>query len=443
MLYELRITLKYWHEAMNESIILPEFQAYLQSRGIVANNKTHFYAWWASRFLDFNNLHEDLPLEVRIDQFLRRLQEKKPLADWQLRQAEEAVRLYVGQFLSGNTALLSPNTVPDKQLWAKDRMHCIAKMTELIRLKHYSYSTEQTYIDWTKRFFDYLEQRQRCEISADGLRDYLSYLAVQKRVSASTQNQAFNALLFLFREILKQDVEGLDTTIRAKRGQKLPTVLSVGEVQEMFRHLEGTALLMTQLLYGAGLRIMELMRLRVQDIDFEGKAVYVRSGKGDKDRATLLPEAVQPGLRLHLAAVKKLHDEDLAAGYGDVYLPDALERKFPKAGREWKWQYVFPAAKRSVDPRSGAVRRHHMSEKVLQMAVPQAVKKAGIAKHASVHTLRHSFATHLLMNGVNIREVQELLGHKNVVTTMIYTHVMRNMAGAPKSPLDLLAQAGG
>jgi integron integrase len=375
---------------------------------------------------------------VRIERFLGTLQVKgKAPADWQIRQAEEAVRLYVGHFISGDTSRLSPNTDPASMSNSDDRTALIEKTRELIRLKHYASSTERTYIDWIRRFFRYLDITKRTTISSEGLRDYLSYLAVEKRVAASTQNQAFNALLFLYRHILKQDLQGIEA-IRAKRGQRLPTVLSVTEVQELLRNMDGTALLMAQLLYGAGLRLREVLRLRVQDIDFEGKALCVRGGKGDKDRMTLLSEAVKPALLKHLDDVKKRHEQDLKDGFGEVFLPGALERKYPEAARQWGWQYVFPAARRSVDPRTGAVRRHHLSEKVLQSAVRNALRTAGIVKHASVHTLRHSFATHLLMNGVNIREVQDLLGHKHVDTTMIYTHVIRTLTNAPKSPLDLL-----
>jgi integron integrase len=215
-------------------------------------------------------------------------------------------------------------------------------------------------------------------------------------------------------------------------------VLWVEEVKALFQQLSGTSLLIAQLLYGSGLRIKELCRLRVLDVDFEGNLIVVRSGKGDKDRSTILSEAVKEPLRLHLPKVKALHDKDLSAGHGEVYLPSSLARKYPNAAKEWKWQYVFPSANLSVDPRSGKVRRHHISEKGIQDAIGKAVKKAGILKHATVHTLRHSFATHLLQSGVNIREIQELLGHKNVETTMIYTHVLRNMSNAPKSPLDSL-----
>jgi integron integrase len=319
----------------------------------------------------------------------------------------------------------------------------IQEMRTAIRIKHYSYSTERTYIDWAKRFFDYTLKLKKKDMIAPGLdssdvRDYLSYLAMKRHVSSSTQNQAFNALLFLFRDILKIPIDDLSQTVRAKRGQRLPVVLSVEEVQEIFKHVEGTDLLILQLLYGSGLRLMELARLRVKDIDFSASLVFVRNSKGDKDRTTMLPEFVTASLRSHLEKVKAVHEQDLASGYGEVFLPDALERKYPNAAKEWGWQYVFPSSKLSADPRSGKIRRHHINEKTVQNAVKEAVKKAGIAKHASVHTLRHCFATHLLMNGVNIREIQNLLGHKHLETTMIYTHVIRDMVSVPKSPLDHL-----
>ena len=244
----------------------------------------------------------------------------------------------------------------------------------------------------------------------------------------------------MFRNVFNKDLGNLDTTIRAKRGPKLPVVLSVDEVKRLFEQMTGINRLMAEFLYGSGLRLMELARLRVQDIDFDMDTIFVRSGKGDKDRSTILPKALKERLKEHLINVKALHDKDLAAGHGVVYLPYGIERKYPDAAKEWGWQYVFPAPNLSVDPRTSIVRRHHISDTAIQAAVKNAVQKAGIVKHATVHTLRHSFATHLLMNGVNIREVQDLLGHKNVETTMIYTHVIRDMSNAPKSPLDILLQ---
>jgi integron integrase len=230
----------------------------------------------------------------------------------------------------------------------------------------------------------------------------------------------------------------LAQTVRAKRGQKLPVVFSVEEVKQLFACLNSKDLLIAGLLYGSGLRLMELARLRVKDVDMDLKTLTVRSGKGDKDRTTILPLSVKEQLKNHLIEVKSLHENDLARGYGEVHLPDALGRKYPNAGKEWAWQYVFPANNLSVDPRSGKIRRHHIGDSAIQEMIKKAIKKSAIPKHGSVHTLRHSFATHLLMDGVNIREVQELLGHKNVETTMIYTHVLRDMSKAPKSPLDAL-----
>jgi integron integrase len=317
-------------------------------------------------------------------------------------------------------------------------------MQKAIRVKHYSLSTERTYMDWARRFFDYAGNMKggllRETPGAEDIREFLTHLAVHKKVSASTQNQAFNALLFLFRNVLKIEIGDLSSTIRAKRGPKLPVVLAVEEVRQLFSCMEGKQLLIAQILYGAGLRLMELARLRVKDIDFGSGLIFVRSSKGDKDRSTILPGSVREPLQQHLTEVRALHNQDLAKGFGEVYLPDALGRKYPNAPKDWVWQYVFPSSKLSVDPRSGIVRRHHMDETSIQKAVGTATRKAGIAKQVSVHTLRHSFATHLLMNGVNIREIQTLLGHQNVETTMIYTHVMRDMTTAPKSPLDLLLE---
>jgi integron integrase len=293
------------------------------------------------------------------------------------------------------------------------------------------------------RAFSYLCTANRGEekisdIATEDFRNFLSHLAVKQRVSSSTQNQAFNAILFLFRNVFGKETGNLGSTVRAKRGQKLPVVLSVDEVKSLFAHMTGKNLLIAELLYGSGLRLMELARLRVKDIDFDANTIFVRSGKGDKDRTTVLPSAVKDKLSEHLKEVKALHEQDLAKGFGEVFLPDALSRKYPKAVREWAWQYVFPSYKLSVDPRSGKVGRHHISDTAIQDSIKNALTKAGIPKHASVHTLRHSFATHLLQSGVNIREVQSLLGHKSVETTMVYTHVLRNMANAPRSPLDIL-----
>lgn len=418
---------------------LPDFQEFLKKGKLAPERNIPFLAHWVSRFLFFIAKKDHSDIGALAIEFLDSLRAEN-IADWQVSQAEEALLLYLNHFRGGEVLKTSKaGTLPEASL--SDKAGIIAEMKRLLRLKHYSYRTEIAYLDWAERFFAYLTDTTKdasVALTSDTIKNYLGYLAIHKRVSSSTQNQAFNALVFLFRDVLGRDLTGLSGTVRAKRGMKLPVVLSIEEVKALFGKLSGPAVLIAHFLYGSGLRLMELARLRVQDIDFENNLLIVRSDKGDKDRSTILPEAIRKPLRLHLERVKALHEKDLSAGFGEVYLPDALERKYPNAGKEWIWQYVFPSAKLSVDPRSGRVRRHHISESAIQTAIAVAVRKAGIAKHATVHTLRHSFATHLLMNGVNIREVQSLLGHKSLETTMIYTHVMREMANAPQSPLDSL-----
>ena len=423
--------------------ILPEFQEFIAERKLAPESQIPFYAYWVSKFLRFSNSRQDKPLDLRIQMFLDSLKNNKKLQDWQFEQADNAVKLYIHHFLSNNTSELSPDTETTTEKKFPDVKTVQEKIREILRIKHYAYSTERTYTEWFKRFHTYITDVKNKDWQTQGadetdVRDFLGHLAIKQRVASSTQNQAFNALLFLFREVLKIDLHDLSKTVRAKRGPKLPAVLTQNEVRSLLEHLTGRELLLVHILYGTGMRLMEVARLRVQDIDFGLNSITVRAGKGDKDRMTVMPEAIKNPLREHLTSVKKIHDDDIEKGFGEVYLPEALNRKYPNAAKEWRWQYVFPAAALSVDPRSGKVRRHHISPSSIQKVVADAVRKAGIPKHATVHTLRHSFATHLLMDGVNIREVQELLGHKNVETTMIYTHVLRNMSKAPKSPLDTL-----
>ena len=420
---------------------LPDFQQYLLSRKLVAEKNVTFYAYWANRYLMFSKRLKNADAAEALRRFLEDLQSRENIADWQIQQAKEAIQLYTDHFHDGKKAGIADDDAKTT-LAPFDKDLVMVNMQKAIRVKHYSLSTENTYMDWTRRFFDYAGNMRggllRETPGAEDIREFLTHLAVHKKVSASTQNQAFNALLFLFRNVLKIEIGDLSSTIRAKRGPKLPVVLAVEEVRQLFSCMEGKQLLIAQILYGAGLRLMELARLRVKDIDFGSGLIFVRSSKGDKDRSTILPGSVRESLQQHLTEVMALHNQDLAKGFGEVYLPDALGRKYPNAPRDWTWQYVFPSSKLSVDPRSGIVRRHHMDETSIQKAVGTATRKAGIAKQVSVHTLRHSFATHLLMNGVNIREIQTLLGHQNVETTMIYTHVMRDMKNAPQSPLDAL-----
>ena len=305
-----------------------------------------------------------------------------------------------------------------------------------MRFKHYSLRTERTYQEWIKRFIFFHGKRHPREMGAVEVERFLSDLATTRKVAASTQNQAFNALLFLYREVLHQDWGELSPVERAKRPERLPVVLTRAEVGRLLAGLSGTHQLMGKLLYGTGMRLMECVRLRVKDLDFEQNQLTVREGKGFKDRVTMLPATLKGLLEEHLKRVKLLHEQDLASGHGRVYLPYALGQKYPEADREWGWQYVFPAASLSRDPRSTQMRRHHANEQGLQRAVKEAVRLAGIIKPASCHTLRHSFATHLLEAGHDIRTVQELLGHKDVTTTQIYTHVMAKPGLGVKSPLD-------
>jgi len=307
-----------------------------------------------------------------------------------------------------------------------------------IRLKHYSIRTEQAYVDWIRRFILHFGKRHPRELGAAEVEAFLTHLAVAGKVAASTQNQAKSALLFLYKEVLEAELPWLDNVERAKAPKRLPVVLTRDEVQALLSRLAGTHWLMASLLYGAGLRLMECLRLRVKDVDFSRKEILVRDGKGFKDRVTMLPAALVAPLRAHLERVRELHRQDLAAGLGAVYLPYALERKYPGAARDWGWQYVFPSAKLAVDPHSGETRRHHVQDQAVQRAMKQAVRDADLTKPATPHTLRHSFATHLLEGGQDIRTVQELLGHSDVSTTMIYTHVLNKGGSGVISPLDRL-----
>ena len=305
-----------------------------------------------------------------------------------------------------------------------------------IRLKHYSLRTEQAYVDWIKRFIRHFDKRHPRDLGASDVEAFLTHLAVAGRVAASTQNQAKSALLFLYREVLGVELPWLDKVERAKAPKRLPVVLSRAEVHAVLGRLQGTHWLIASLLYGTGMRLMECLRLRAKDVDFDRGEILVRDGKGFKDRVTMLPATVSVPLAEHLSRVRALHDRDLAGGGGEVYLPYALARKYPDAAREWGWQFVFPSAGLSVDPRSGAVRRHHLQDQAVQRALKQAVRDAGLTKPATPHTLRHSFATHLLESGYDIRTVQELLGHSDVSTTMIYTHVLNRGGRGVVSPLD-------
>lgn len=308
--------------------------------------------------------------------------------------------------------------------------------TEL-RARHYSKKTEEAYVLWIKRFIIFSNKRHPLELGETEINHYLNYLAVKKNVSASTQNLALCAILFLYKKVLKKEIGELELT-RAKRTKKLPAVFARKEVKAVLNLLAGVNWIMANLLYGSGLRLMECIRLRVKDIDFNYNRITVRDGKGKKDRVTIFPDILKEKLEQQILKVEKLHKRDLEQGYGTVFLPYALDKKYPNANKKLGWQYLFPASQISTDKRTGIKRRHHIDESILQKAVKAAIEKAGIKKHASCHTFRHSFATHLLEDGYDIRTVQDLLGHESLNTTMIYTHVMKKGGLGVKSPADKL-----
>ena len=311
----------------------------------------------------------------------------------------------------------------------------LERIREAIRVRHYSIRTERTYIEWTRRFILFHGKRHPEQMGEAEVAAFLTHLAVDRNVAASTQNQALNALVFVYKHVLGRPLGDIAAAVRAKRPARLPVVLSQDEVRKLLAELRGAQWLLACLQYGSGLRLMESIRLRVKDLEFDRRAVIVREGKGGKDRVVTLSDALVGPLQRHLASRRNLFDQDSAQGYGSVYLPHALARKYPNAERSWAWQYVFPSTRLSRDPRSGTTRRHHLDESVVQKAVARAVRKCGIEKPASCHTLRHSFATHLLERGADIRTVQEQLGHADVRTTQIYTHVIQRGGRAVLSPL--------
>jgi len=425
----------------------------------VRPDRSPFYVKWTK---DFANFLPEKPLKDRsrndIEAFLADLGKRRGIADWQVRQAEHALKILYEIFLPRYTperqAAVGPTGKhPAQKAIARadgfrDRVipgEVERQFPELleaakteIRIRHYSYRTETTYLDWVRRFIAFHEYANPRGLEAStAVKAYLDYLAVEREVAASTQNQALNALVFFYGQVLGKPVREIEEFVRAKRPRRLPEVMTQDEVQTLLSSMSGVTELMAGLMYGSGMRLMECVRLRVKDIDFAQHQIMVRDGKGQKDRVTMLPERFSGPLKEHLARVKTIYEQDLAQGTAGVYIWAALERKYPNAGREWIWQYVFPAKSLSVDPRSGKVRRHHINENLVQKAVKEAAVRGAINKKVSCHTLRHSFATHLLEAHYDIRTVQELLGHANVVTTMIYTHVLNRPGISVKSPADI------
>jgi len=410
--------------------MLQAFEQFLMDKEGVPKKNAPYYVKWVSDCYRFVDKPETQSLtNEQTAEFLIRLTKK--LEDWQVQQADRALRSY-GYFLTRKQRSEGEPSVNNQGDWKEIE----EKMRQALRLRHRSYSTEQTYIQWLRQFHGFLDGKHHNSLEGKDLQNFLSYLAVERKVSASTQNQALNAIVFLYRHVFDKNIEGEINAVRAKQKRRLPVVLSVKEVDKIVSGMSGLNRLMVRLIYGCGLRLQECLQLRIKDVDFEQGVVVIRSGKGDKDRRTVLPEAVREELAKHLTGIKVIYEKDRKENLNGVQLPGALERKYPNAGKEWGWFWLFPSQTVSIDPRTNIVRRHHVYYDALQRAFKVAVMKAGITKQASVHTLRHSFATHLLENGYDIRTIQELLGHTNLQTTMIYTHVAtKNILGV-RSPLD-------
>jgi len=424
---------------------LARFGEYLLDRQFVSEKTAPYFVKWIRRFLTWAVRDSGSTLQERCQAFIASLKGDE-YPDWQVQQAERALRLYLHNFKGEkNWRVRDVGLVVAGKDGRVARADVLKALRTQLRLKHYSYRTEQTYADWVDRFFDYLFEVEKFApglgaVTPQTVKDFLAWLALKRNVAAATQNQAFSALLFVCRELLNLELGGMEEGIRAKRGRRLPVVLSVEEMRMLLNAMHGTLRLMAEVIYGGGLRVMECCRLRVKDLDFDNSLIFVRGGKGDKDRSTVMAESIKVELRKHLYRVRRLFDRDRQAQIGPVYLPDALATKYPRAGVEWAWFWVFPSRSLSTDPRANVVRRHHISDVAIQKAVRDAAIKTEIPKPLSVHTLRHSFATHLLLAGVDIRQIQEYLGHTNVETTMIYTHVVKDFRDPARSPLDALAE---
>lgn len=434
-------------------------------KAIVEQNKVlpkvvEWYLKWAKAFenaLPHIPLHERTSNDVKA--YLDTLIRRGNLQDWQINQANHSLRLLFEHFLNLEWANPWPDFLPRKNASRSDHAQIrkneirfkdipnwdgfemkfrqlIDRIKTVMRTMNYAYKTEKTYLEWICRYVCFCNLTHPEKLSEHDVRSYLEYLAVERQVAKATQRLALNAIVFLYGTVLEKPLGDIGPYEYARKKRRIPVVLTVEEKDRLLSKMTGMYALMAGILYGSGLRLMECIRLRVKDVDFAQKQIVVRNGKGGKDRVTVLPDKYADTLQQHLAEIKKIHERDLAKGYGEIYLWPSLERKYKNIAKEWGWQYVFPATQLSVDPRSGKVRRHHISESSLQKAVKAAVRCSGITKQASCHTLRHSFATHLLERGYDIRTLQELLGHANVETTMIYTHVMNRPGLAVRSPAD-------
>lgn len=410
----------------------------------VPEKKIKFYVDWLKRFERFlNGVPLDKASPVMVKAYIESQESSAQWGEWQIEQLRHALSLLYRRHLNidiGRNALREKETFKDDVNNPKllEKMHngLLEKVKSEIRMRHYSIRTEEAYIGWIKRYIAFNNMKDPLRLDSEDIKRFLDYLAGQRTVSASTQNQALNAIVFVYTQVLGIDAGDFTDFVRAKVPVRVPTVLTKAEIGRLLDRMEGVYRLMAGLLWGSGMRVMECVRLRIQDIDFENRRIVIRNGKGAKDRVTMLPQSLSEGLKAQIQESRRLFDEDRKHGTAGAYIWPAVERKFPNAAREWPWQYVFPSVRLSVDQRTRTVRRHHLDENVLQRRIKQAALEAGIAKHVSCHTLRHSFATALLASGSDIRTVQELLGHSDVGTTMIYTHVL-NRPGVPaKSPAD-------
>lgn len=431
----------------------------------ISEKKLKWYVNWVTQFTRFMNMKPLEQCTVKdINCFLNKLSEENR-ETWQVAQATNALRFMYRDLLQVSWALLKSDSAyknygaisdelpsgrysqaqPYKMVFRDDTLtneieskhkELFNKLKAEIRTRHYSLSTEKSYAQWIRRFLYFHDKKPVNNLTAVEIKDYLEYLAVERKIASSTQNQALNAIVFFFKQVLKQEVGIIGNFARARQRKRVPVVLAREEVDRLLSALSGVHALMAGLLYGSGLRLMECVRLRVKDVDFAQNQIVVRDGKGNKDRITILPKRYHKPLRDQLIRVKKLYEEDVARGFGEASFLPSLERKYPNAPREWIWQYIFPSTGLSMDPRSGKIRRHHLHETVLQRVVKKTAYKVGINKRVTTYTFRHSFATHLLQNRYDIRTVQELLGHADVSTTMIYTHVLNQPGLAITSPID-------
>jgi len=410
---------------------MDEFHNYLISNNIVLENHVPFYMRWVERFLQFCRAqHRDFFQADACDAFLTHM--ARSYEKWQVEQAKHAILLYN----HNNRDLLKVN-LPPNDFYRQEWRLASETMKRIMRLKHLSYRTEQTYLRWLRGFYLFMKPLSPSQLDQDHLKKYLTYLAVDRHVAKSTQNQAFNALLFFYRHVIEKDIGSLGNIVRSRRGKRLPTVLTMSEVMCLLDELAGEKRLMAQIAYGGGLRLKECVRLRIKDIDFENHTLMIRRAKGDKDRITMFPEKISADLKNQIDSTRRVYEMDRRENVAGVSLPGALDKKYPNAPKEWIWFWVFPAARLSLDPRAQIIRRHHISGEYLRRAIKTASEKAKITKKVTPHTLRHSFATHLLEGGYDIRTIQQLLGHSSLQTTMIYTHVARKNCLGVKSPLDL------